>query len=158
EVVPAADLGGVSATLSACVVRSTTQPAAALRFARFLASRDRGAPLFGKYGFGTLNGDRWEPTPQIKAFAGAMLKPAVEETFTALRQREGVTITRVYNGCGILVAQMKASKNAPDVYFACDKEFMTQVEGLFGKPVTVSGNQLVILVKKGNPHQIHRLK
>jgi ABC-type molybdate transport system substrate-binding protein len=87
-----------------------------------------------------------------------MLKPAIEETITAFEKREGVLVTRVYNGCGILVAQMKASKGAPDIYFACDKEFMEQVQELFAPPVTVSGNQLVILVHKGNPHGIKRLK
>jgi molybdenum ABC transporter molybdate-binding protein len=148
----------VTATMSACAVRSTEQPAEALRFARFLASRDRGAPLFAKHGFATLEGDRWEPTPVIHVYAGAMLRPAVEETFAEFEKREGVTIKTVYNGCGILVAQMKASKEAPDVYVACDTEFMNQVQELFGPPVVVSGNQLVILVRKGNPHRIRRLK
>jgi molybdate transport system substrate-binding protein len=148
----------VSATLSACVVRSTEQPAEALRFARFLASRDRGAPLLAKHGFTTLEGDRWEPTPMIKVFAGAMLRPAVKETFIAFELREGVTIKTVYNGCGLLVAQMKTKKDTPDVYIACDTEFMTQVQDLFGPPVIVSGNQLVILVHKGNPHNVRRLK
>lgn len=158
KVVRVAEVEGVSATLSACVVRATAQPTAALRFARYLASRDQGAPHFSRHGFTTGGGDRWEPTPDVKVFAGSMLKPAVEETFTAFEEREGVTLTRIYNGCGILVAQMKASKDGPDVYFACDTEFMTQVQDRFGPSTIVSGNQLVLLVKKGNPHQIRRLK
>ncbi|MBC9220024.1 substrate-binding domain-containing protein, partial [Escherichia coli] len=46
----------------------------------------------------------------------------------------------------------------PDAYFACDNEFMTQVKDLFPKPTAVSQNELVILVEKGNPHNIKSLK
>jgi molybdenum ABC transporter molybdate-binding protein len=158
ETAPAGGVEKASATTAACVVRGTEQPTAALRFARYLAARDRGAPLFEKYGFTAIKGDRWELTPQIKVFAGAMLRPAVEETFAAFEEREGVTLSTVYNGCGILVAQMKTGKDSPDVYFACDTDFMTQVQDRFGPATTVSGNQLVLLVKKGNPHDVRTLK
>ena len=66
-------------------------------------------------------------------------------------------VTTVYNGCGILVAQMKTGQ-LPDAYFACDKEFMSQVKEYFPDPVDVSQNELVILVKKGNPLGIRSLK
>src|SRR5205823_1974271 len=62
-----------------------------------------------------------------------------------------------YNGCGILVAAMKAG-DRPDAYFACDKSFMDQVNDLFLDATDVSQNQLVILVHKGNPRGIHALK
>jgi ABC-type molybdate transport system substrate-binding protein len=67
-----------------------------------------------------------------------------------------VRVVRVYNGCGILVAQMRAGEH-PDAYFACDKSFMSQVSDLFLDGVDVSTNQLVILVPKGNPHGIRTL-
>ena len=85
-----------------------------------------------------------------------MLRPAVEETITAFEKREGGKVTRVYNGCGILVAQMKAGER-PDAYFACDKQFMDEVADLFTDQRDVSTNQLVILVHKGNPHGIKTL-
>ena len=44
----------------------------------------------------------------------------------------------------------------PDAYFACDCEFMNQVKRLFPEPTTISQNELVILVKKGNPHRHSR--
>jgi ABC-type molybdate transport system substrate-binding protein len=67
-------------------------------------------------------------------------------------------VTRIYNGCGILVGQMKTSRTAgPDAYFACDQSFLDLVKDRFGPATTVSGNQLVILVHKGNPHGIRRL-
>jgi molybdenum ABC transporter molybdate-binding protein len=88
--------------------------------------------------------------------SGAMLRPAVEETITAFEQREGVRVTRVYNGCGILVGQMRAGRE-PDVYFACDPRFMGEVADLFAKPDVVSNNQLVIAVPRGNPAGIKGL-
>jgi molybdenum ABC transporter molybdate-binding protein len=86
-----------------------------------------------------------------------MLRPAIEKTIAAFEQREGCEVTRVYNGCGILVAQMKAGAR-PDLYFACDTQFMKDVQDQFRPPVDVSLNQLVILVPKGNPHQVKSLK
>jgi molybdate transport system substrate-binding protein len=92
----------------------------------------------------------------LRLLAGAMLRPAIEETIAAFEQREGVRVTRVYNGCGILVAQMRAGEH-PDAYFACDQSFMGQVHDLFLDPAPVSTNRLVILVPKGNPHGIRSL-
>ena len=85
-----------------------------------------------------------------------MLRPAIERTIVEFERREGVEVTRVYNGCGILVAQMKSGLR-PDAYFACDTEFMDQVVDLFPEPVTVSQNELVIAVPKGNPQRIKTL-
>ncbi len=157
EVVAVPAFEGVTAQLSACVARRSPQPTEALRFARYLAARDRGLVLFERHGFRPVEGDRWEQTPELRLYAGAMLRPAIDDTVTAFAQREGVEVTRVYNGCGILVAQMRTGKEGPDAYFACDSEFMDQVQDLFGPPRTISGNQLVILVHKGNPHHIRRM-
>ncbi len=158
EVVAVPAFEGVTAQLSACIARRTQQPTAALRFARYLAARDRGLQLFRQEGFETVEGDRWEPTPHLHLSAGAMLRPAIEETLAEFQQREGVEITTDYNGCGILVAQMRGRKKGPDAFFACDRQFMDQVQDLFGPAQTISGNQLVILVHKGNPHNIRRLR
>ncbi len=95
--------------------------------------------------------------PELNIFAGSMLRPAIEDTIVEFEQREGIRVNRVYNGCGILVGQMKAGQH-PDAYFACDSEFMTQVADLFPDPVPVSQNELVILVQKGNPHHIKSLR
>jgi len=93
----------------------------------------------------------------LKLFAGSMLRPAIEKTVKEFEEREGVLVDTVYNGCGILVAQMKAGQ-VPDAYFACDSEFMQQVPDLFPESVEVSQNELVIVVQKGNPHQIASLR
>jgi molybdenum ABC transporter molybdate-binding protein len=157
EAVSLPELAGATVRVSLGVLRVSTQPAAALRFARFLAARDAGLPVFREYGFTVIDGDRWEETPELRLLAGAMLRPAIEQTITDFEQREGVRVTRVYNGCGILVAQMRTDGHSPDAYFACDQSFMDQVHDLFLDPAPVSANRLVILVLKGNPHGIHSL-
>ncbi len=138
------------------VISSSRQSAAALHFARYMTARDRGLKHYQQHGFRVSGGDMWSNVPELNIFAGSMLRPAIEDTIIRFEQREGVRVTRVYNGCGILVAQMKGGLH-PDAYFACDKEFMHQVQHLFPDSVDVSQNQLVILVEKGNPKQIASL-
>jgi molybdate transport system substrate-binding protein len=150
--------------VSACVARKTEQPAEALRFARYLAASDRGLRAFAAQGYTPVEGDPWSEEPELTLYAGAMLKPAIERTITAFEAREGARVTRIYNGCGILVGQMGIKR--PDAFFACDAEFLDtdlpkskgKVKDLFGPPTTVSSNRLVILVHKGNPHDVRRLR
>lgn len=156
EVVPAAAFQNVSAQVSACVARRSSQPTNALHFARYLAAREVGLPKFAATGFEVVDGDPWAEKPTVVLLAGAMLRPAIEDTITAFEAREGVEVIRKYNGCGILVAEMRAGA-WPDAFFACDKQFLDQVGDHFGPGDTISGNQLVIIVQKGNPHGIKRL-
>lgn len=151
------ELAGAAADVSIAVAKATRRPQAALHFCRYVAARDRGLKRYVAHGFTVKVGDVWSDSPELSLFAGSMLRPAIDETVTAFEQREGVRVSRVYNGCGILIAQMKAGEH-PDAYFACDKEFMTQVPDLFPTPVDVSQNELVILVAKGNPHNIATLR
>ncbi len=94
--------------------------------------------------------------PELVVYAGAMLRPAVEESLTEFENREKVRITRVYNGCGILVGQMQVGE-IPDIYFACDTTFMLKVKDKFEAAKNVSNNQLMIVVRKGNPKQVFKL-
>ncbi|HUE75046.1 MAG TPA: substrate-binding domain-containing protein [Pirellulaceae bacterium] len=157
EAVAVPELAEVQARIAVAVVKGTRQPKQALHFARYLAASDAGLLRYKEFGFQPVAGDPWSETSEITLYAGSMLRPAIEQTITAFEEREGVRVTRVYNGCGILVAQMKAGE-VPDAYFACDSEFMTQVSSFFPAPTSVSQNELVILVKKGNPHGIKSLK
>jgi molybdenum ABC transporter molybdate-binding protein len=157
EAVRVPQFDGVSATISVAVVSGCRQPAAALRFARYLAARDRGLVEFEKNGFEVVDGDPWDEKPELTLYAGAMLRPAVEQTVADFGKREGVKVNTVYNGCGILVSQMRTQAQRPDVYFACDKSFMDMVGDLFMDNEDVSTNRLVIIVKKGNPHGVKTL-
>ncbi|TWT51860.1 putative binding protein precursor [Thalassoglobus neptunius] len=145
------------AKIAVGVTSASNDSSRALHFARYLGARDRGQRYYDELGFKPVNGDQWADVPELSVFAGSMLQPAIEQTLIDFEKREGVSISRVYNGCGILVAQMKAGQH-PDAYFACDTEFMNQVSDQFGAPLPVSRNELVILVEKGNPHGIKSLR
>ncbi|HBE66832.1 MAG TPA: hypothetical protein DDW52_01655, partial [Planctomycetaceae bacterium] len=156
EFVPLKALSEATSQVSLGVLSSSQSPAAALHFARFVTARDQGLQTYSEHGFEVAQGDVWADKPELSIFAGSMLRPAIEETIVQFEDREGVEVSRVYNGCGILVAQMKGGLQ-PDAYFACDVEFMEQVEDIFPEPIDVSQNELVILVAKGNPKKIASL-
>ncbi|MCX6925686.1 MAG: molybdate ABC transporter substrate-binding protein, partial [Verrucomicrobia bacterium] len=137
-------------TISIGVLKASVQPAAALRFARYLGAPDRGLRQFQQSCYEPVEGDPWAESPEIVLFSGAMLRPGIEKTLKEFEQREGCRITTVYNGCGVLVAQMRAGQR-PDAYFSCDTSFMKSVADLYLEPVDVVDNQLMIIVEKGNP-------
>ena len=157
EFIEIPELQPIASQIAVGVIAGTEQPQAALHFARYVSARDRGLKHYQDHGFRVSGGDIWADQPRLSVFAGSMLRPAIDETITAFEEREGVKVDRVYNGCGILVGQMKAGQR-PDAYFACDTEFMEQVPDLFPESVDVSQNELVILVQKGNPFKIASLR
>jgi molybdenum ABC transporter molybdate-binding protein len=156
EAVTIPELKGRRSTVPVAVVRATKQPSAALRFARFLASSDEGLPEFSRAGYEIADGDTWVENPEVKLQAGAMLRPAIQQTIEEFERREGVRVLTKFDGCGILVSGMRAG-DKPDAFFACDQSFMEQVHDLFLDGEGISRNRLVIVVKKGNPFDIHTL-
>lgn len=135
------------------ILRCTVHPRTALHFARYLTASDRGLPAFRDAGFTPIQGDPWADVPRLSLMSGAMLRPAIEKTIAAFEAREGVVVDRVYNGCGILVAQMRAGV-LPDAYFACDQSFLDQVEDHFEAGTPFSSNDIVLVTRKGNPRQL----
>lgn len=135
------------------VLNSCEKPALALQFARYMQARDRGALTIVQHGFRPVGGDRWHPQPKLTLFAGAMLNRAVDQSIHDFCQREGVDVTRVYNGCGILVGQMSAGAT-PDAYFSCDQSFLDMVAERFQPGVMVSQNPIVLVTAKGNPQRL----
>jgi len=156
-VAPLTEDSGFVAEITVAVLRSSRQPTEALRFARYLSARDKGLKAFERHQYTVVEGDLWAKEPQVLLFSGGVNRPAIEDTLKAFEQREGCKVTRVYNGCGILVAQMKAGER-PDAYFACDVSFMRQVQDLFFDSVNVSETDILIAVPKGNPRGIASLQ
>ena len=138
------------------VLRGGQHPREALRFARFLAARDEGAAVFERHGYVPIEGDAWDPAPRLTLMSGAMLNGALRETIAAFEEREGVRIDTSFNGCGLLVAQMRAGQ-VPDAYFSCDESFLALVGDLFEPGTVVSSNPIVILVQPGNPEGVRGL-
>lgn len=158
EIVRDPALDAIQEQITLGVTRTSRQPTEALKFARYLTARDRGQQAFAKHHFEPLtDADPWTEKPELLLHAGAMLRPAVTETLARFEQREGVEITTVYNGCGILVAGMKNGAR-PDAYFACDVKFLDDVQELFEPGRRFSSNALVIVTAKGNPKKIRSVE
>ena len=139
------------------VLTKSTQATEALRFARYMAASDKGAPIFDSFGFPSVPGDRWARVPEILYYSGGVNRVAIEDTLSAFQEREGVSIITVYNGCGILLGQIKGG-GSPDIYHTCDVSFMKGVESQFGLAQEISRTDIVILVQKGNPKNIQSLE
>lgn len=163
-----ATLPGVSeitANVSVAVCNGAEFRSEARWFAEYLEKEDGGQVFFRELGYAPPQANQ-QPEPQgnttgetidLLLYAGSMLRPAIEKTISEFEQKENVRVTRVYNGCGILVGQMKTGQR-PDLYISCDPRFMGEVENLFLKPTPLSKNRLVIAVPKGNPAGLKELK
>jgi molybdate transport system substrate-binding protein len=152
------ELAGIKANVAVAVTSFSKQPTHALRFARYLAAKDRGLTQLAKLHYRVVEqADEFTYRPELRLFGGTMLRPAIQDTIREFAEREGITIATNWNGCGILVGEMKANK-IPDIYFACEPRFMDKVKDLFEEPDIVSSNRLVIGVRKGNPHEVFALK
>ncbi len=149
--VPELDQGKQQITIA--VLASSEQPTEALKFARYLTARDRGLQVFAEKGYNPVQGDKWAERPKIVLFSGTVNRPAIDKTLAEFQKREGCMIDVAYNGCGILVGQMKTGQR-PDAYFACDVSFMHQVGDLFLDPINIAETDIVMLVENRNPKNI----
>lgn len=142
--------------VSVCVLNASRQPTAALKFARYLAARDRGLPVFEQHGLKPIDGDRWAERPQVTFFCGSVNRRAVEAVIAEFQQREDATVNTVYDGCGILTSRMQTidgqrpEQGFPDVYMACDRYYLENVQQWFQDDVDISDTEIVIAVPKGS--------
>lgn len=165
KIIPVPELKDKPETIYVGVLAKSTQPTQALRFARYLSASDKGLKIFEQFGYDVISdADSWELEPTLTFYAGAMLKPGIEDTIKGFEQREGVRVNRSYNGCGILVSKMKAihkegeqTKDFPDAYFSCDVSYLDMVQDWFEASKIISKNDMVLLVAKGNPKGIKSL-
>ena len=143
-------------TVSLAVLKSSRNPTAALRFARYFTARDKGLAIFKRYNYNPVEGDIWEEHPRIVFYSGGVNRIPIDSTIKTFEKREGVEVVTVYNGCGILVSQIKAGQK-PDAYLTCDTSFMNQVQDKFIDIKDVSQTQIVIITDKQNSKGIHTL-
>lgn len=147
---------------TAAVLSSSTQPAEALRFARYLAAPEKGGAIFQKLGFQNVPGDKWTLKPDLILYIGSVNRRGIEDVLRQFAEREGIAVTTTYNGCGILCAAMKTMADSsnpkfPDVYYACDVCFVPPVAEQFPEAVILTEAEIVIATPKGNPHNIRTL-
>ncbi len=156
------ELANASEEASVAVLVSSAQPTEALRFARYLTAPEKGGPIFSAKGFKPVPGDHWSAKPKFVLYSGGVNRPAIQQTLQEFADREGVDMTTVFNGCGILCASMKAMAQSPgaqlpDVYYACDVCFVPPVADLYPEAVVLTEADIVLAVKKGNPKTIRTL-
>jgi molybdate transport system substrate-binding protein len=162
EGIPIPELSWHRENASAVVLAACTQPDAALHFARYLSAPEKGGAIFAEHGFKPHRGDRWASKPELILFSGGVTRPAIEQLVRQFALREGVEVTTVFNGCGILCATMRALSDAksgriPDAYYACDLCFMLPVADQFPVSTLLTETDIGIVVKKGNPLGISTL-
>ncbi|MEI6714094.1 MAG: molybdate ABC transporter substrate-binding protein [Verrucomicrobiota bacterium] len=147
---------------SAAVLSASTHPADALKFARFLAAPEKGGAILATAGYKPISGDRWSPKPELTLYSGGVNRPAVEALLTRFATREGIGITTVINGCGVLCATMKTMGSTenpkyPDAYYACDLCFVPPVAEQFPESILLTETEIGIVVREGNPKGIRTL-
>ncbi|MBM81973.1 MAG: hypothetical protein CMJ78_15485 [Planctomycetaceae bacterium] len=141
------------------VLKWCKESVAALRFCRFMSAPSKGQQYFTQFGIENIGGDEWSESPELVLYSGGVNRLAIEDTVKAFKQREGVSVKTIYNGCGILVAMIKGNENQPpDAYFACDASFMDDVQSDFRPPLTISDTDMVVIVQKGNPMRVKDVK
>ena len=162
EAIEVPELSARSENASATVLDFCTQPAAALHFARYLAAPEKGGAIFKASGFTPAGGDVWADKPEMILYSGGVNRPAIEGLLKKFAEHEGVTVTTVFNGCGILCASMKTMGGAdnpkfPDAYYACDLCFVPPVADVFPEAVILTQTDIGIVVRKGNPRGVKTL-
>ncbi len=162
EVVEVAAWAEEAEHVSACVLTATRGATAALKFARYLAAPEKGGAVFADKRFQPVAGDAWAERPELIVYSGGVNRPAIEATIAEFAEREGVEVTTIFNGCGILCAAMKAMTDTdepqfPDVYFACDLCFVPPVADVFPEVTILTETEIGIAVQKGNPQGIRTL-
>ena len=152
EMIHVPEFDAATKQITVGVLKWCNESAEALRFCRFMQAPSKGQQHFDQFGIETIAGDAWSETPELVLYSGGVNRLAIEETVKAFERREGVAIKTVFNGCGILVATIKANETQPpDVYFACDASFMTAVQSKFQPSLTVADTDMLVITQKGNP-------
>jgi molybdenum ABC transporter molybdate-binding protein len=161
--IPAPELNAGASQITIGITTWSESAAAALKFARYLAGRNRGLISFKEMGYEPVGGDPWTMRPNLTFFAGSVNRRALEPAIKRFEVREGVRVNTVYNGCGILTAQMRAigegdDPGFPDAYLACDVYYLDTVSELFGAGTRISETDIVLVVAEGNPKKIRGLE
>jgi molybdenum ABC transporter molybdate-binding protein len=152
------ELTAGAAVIHAAVLSASKQPAAALRFARFLAAPEKGAPVFRAHGYEPAAGDAWAEVPELVVYCGGANRVAVEATFRDFETREGCRILENFDGCGTLVGKLSSSPRSPELFLTCDASYLAMVQDLFLDPRDVSETRVVVLARDKGGKEIRRLE
>jgi len=161
------DMGAIRVTID--VLKSSKQAAAARAFAEFIAS-PQAARIWQEQGFGPPPAEKHllpagaaaGGSPAAKGslyvYAGAGLRPALEEIGRAFAARSGAKVESDYGGSGMLISRLRLARTG-DLFMPGDRWYveLAEKEGLVESQADVCWFVPVILVQKGNPKGIRGL-
>jgi len=148
DIVRLPELADAVADIHVGVLAASKQPATALRFARYLAAPEKGAPVFAKEKYEPIPGDAWAEVPELVVYAGGVNRSATRETLSEFQEREGCRILAQFDGCGTLIGKLKSSPVKPAMFLTCEASYMEMVRDLFLEPQDVSQTPIVLLVRE----------
>jgi molybdate transport system substrate-binding protein len=153
------------------VLRSSPHPEAAKAFAEFAASPQAEA-VWRSLGFGPPAGPKRlgpgaagaapgpgdAPKGSLYLYAGAGLRPALDDLIAAFRRKTGTTVQCDYGGGGMIISRLRLSRQG-DLFMPGDVWYVDLAadEGLVASKTTVCWLVPVVLVPKGNPRGIRGL-
>ena len=143
--------------VSVSVLEASEGSAEALRFARYLTAPEKGAKILTEMKFEARPGDAWVEKPELVLYSGGVNRPAVEQLVEEFAEREGILVTTVFNGCGVLCAQMQAMEEFPDAYYACDLCFVPPVAEQFPEVVILTETKIGIAKRKDLSQDVRTL-
>ena len=96
---------------------------------------------------------------ELLLFCGAGIRPPVEQIIEAFRREHGVKVVTDYAGSEVLISKIKLARRG-DLYMPGDKHYVEQAdrEGMILSQQSVCYFVPTILVRKGNPKNIHGLQ
>ena len=163
DIIELPELEGSFSKITVAVTSSSAQPTKALQFARYLHAPEKGGNVFARHEYKPISGDKWAVTPTLRIDCGGVNREAVQRTISEFQEREGCVVDVVYAGCGTLVGKMQTGdQGLPDLFVTCDASYMDKAQialgNPFGRDIRLSSTPIVMLVKKGNPHEIQTLE
>jgi molybdate transport system substrate-binding protein len=165
------DMGTIRVTID--VLRASAHPDAARAFAEFAAAPEQW-PAWENLGFdppppgprrlapeGGAEGAAApaQAKPTLLLYAGAGLRPAMDDLVHAYQEKTGVAVDVDYGGSGMIISRLRLSHQG-DLFMPGDVWYveLAEKEDLVASKTMVCYYVPVILVEKGNPKNIHGLK
>lgn len=147
-------------------LKCSKQPEAAAKFAKWLVSDGR-TEKFKEFGF-TMNRDAQkqkykdgrELNPTLRVYAGAGLRPAMDELGKAFYQTSGIKVEFDYGGSGMIITRAREERDV-DLFIPGDVWYVDELNkkaGLIESKTPIAWFVPVIIVQKGNPKKITGLK
>jgi len=100
------------------------------------------------------------PTETVRLYAGAGLRPAVDELVEAFRAETGIEVLPDYDGSGVVITRAREDNDA-DLFMPGDVWYVDELHRRTGRVVSktqVSWFVPVLIVAKGNPKGIRSLE